>query len=181
MKHLFTRLFAVLVLAGAVCGFQAPAHAEFSIAVVDVEKVLNEADAAKALNQKRAAAREKFFKTLSKEEKSLRDEGQALFDKRKELGDEEFAKQQRTYQEKLAKVGKETQQNRRAFEQASNIALEKLKNELAIAVRTIANQGKYNLVISNRNVIAGENSLDITDETIKAMNEKNITIPFDFK
>jgi len=181
VRHLFTHLFGALVFVSAVLSFQALAYAQVSIAVVDVEKVLNEADAAKTLNKQRADAREMFLSDLTKKEKAFREEGQALFEKRKELGDEEFAKQQRAYQEKLAKMSKITQQNRRAFEQASNVALEKLKDELANVVRAIAKEEKYSLVISNRNVIAGENGLDITDKTIKEMNDKKIKIPFEVK
>ena len=52
---------------------------------------------------------------------------------------------------------------------------------LAETVKGIAKDNDYNLVISNRDVIAGENSLDITDDTIRAMNAQDVTIPFEIK
>ncbi|NCT40841.1 MAG: OmpH family outer membrane protein [Alphaproteobacteria bacterium] len=183
MKYLLTPLFVVSVFALSVFGFQPLAHAqaELSIAIVDVEKVLNDSDAAKALNKKRADAREAFLTKLSKDEETLRSEGKALFEKRKELSEEEFAKQQRAYQEKLAGMSKLTQQNRRAFELASNVALQELQTELTKAVQSIASDKGYTLILSNRNVIVGAKSLDITDETIKQMNAQKIKIPFNVK
>jgi len=154
------------------------ADAQTSIAVVDVERALNEAKVAKSLNKKRADAREAFLAKLSKQEQALRDEGKTLFAKRKDLSEEEFQKQQQEYEEKLIGVRKMTQKQRREFEQASNAALDKLKDHLASSVKKIAQDKGYGLVISNRDVIAGENSLDITDQTIKAMDSEKIQIPF---
>ncbi|MFK7839652.1 MAG: OmpH family outer membrane protein [Bdellovibrionales bacterium] len=161
--------------------YTGPAFSQVKIAVVNVEKVLNEAKAAKALNKKRTQAREAFLTKLSKEEKALREEGKALFEKRKDLSEEEFSTKQRAYQSKVNDMGKKTQQNRRLFEQVSNKALDKLKDELALTVQQIANDEGFGLVISNRNVIAAEPDFDITDKTIKALNNKKISVPFEFK
>jgi len=176
MKHLFLCLFALPLLVGAFA--VGSVQAQTSIGVVDVEKVLNEAKAAKALNKNRSDAREKFLAKLSKKESALRDEGKALFAKRKDLSEEEFIKEQKVYEGKLLELRKVTQQQKRAFEEASNVALETLKSHLASAVQSIAQEKGYGLVISNRDVITGEKSLDITDATIKAMNDKKIKIPF---
>lgn len=172
MKHLFLcfLIFPVFVVSYA--------HAQTSIAVVDVEKVLNEAKAAIALNKTRADEREKFLSKLSKQESSLREEGKALFAKRKDLSEEEFLKEQKAYESKLLEMRKKTQKQKRAFEEASNKALDELKDHLAEAVQQLAQEKGYGLVISNRDVITGEKSLDITNETIKALNDKKITIPF---
>lgn len=176
MKQLFLSLVVVL------CVFSGSyAFAETSIAVVDVERVLKEADAAKALSKKRADAREKFLSSLSKQEKTLREEGKVLLGQRKDLSPEEFAKKQKEYEGTLLEVRKMTQKQKRAFEGASIKSLSKLQDHLADVVRKIAKDKDYGIVISNRNVIAGEKSLDITDETIKAMNNKKIKIPFDVK
>lgn len=155
-----------------------PVLAQTSIAVVDVEKVLNEAKAAKNLNKERKDAREKLLSELSKKEQALREEGKALFNERKDLSEEEFVKKQKAYEEKLLEMRKATQKKKRDFEDASNVALDTLKDHLAEAVKVIAKDKGYTLVISNRNVIAGENSLDITNDTIKALNDKKIKIPF---
>ena len=176
MRQLFLSFLAVLCVCVSI-----PSWAQTSIAVVDVEKVLNESDAAKALNKKRAKAREDFLSTLSKQEQALREEGKTLFEKRKDMPADEFAEKQKSYESKLLEVRKMTQTQKRAFEEASAKSLSKLQDELAAIVRKIANDEGYGIVFSNRNVIAGEKTLDITDETIKAMNAKKLKIPFDVK
>ncbi len=170
MRFLFVLALAFFVIT--------PVMAQTSIAVVDVERVLNEAKAAKALNKERKQAREKLLAELSKKEQSLRDEGKKLFDERKDLSEEEFVKKQKAYEEKLIEMRKTTQKKKRAFEEASNIALDQLKDHLAEAVKAIANEKGYGLVISNRNVIAGEKSLDVTKATVEALDKKKIKIPF---
>lgn len=179
MRQLFTLSLCVALFVSAL--FVGQVQAQTSIAVVDVERVLNESDAAKELNKKRSEAREAFLATLSKQEQSLREEGKTLFEKRKEISEEEFAKQQKAYEEKLLELRKVTQKQKRAFDEASSIALEKLKDHLAKSVQKIAEDKGYGLVISNRDVIMGEKSLDITKDTIAVMNDKKIKIPFDVK
>ena len=179
MRHLFLCLLAFSLF--LLVGLHNSAYAQTTIGVVDVEKVLNESDAAKELNKKRSEAREKFITKLSKKESDLREEGKALFAKRKDMSDEEFGKEQKAYEAKLLEMRKATQKQKRDFEEASNVALDKLKDHLANAVQKIAQEKGYGLVISNRDVITGEKSLDITGETIKAMNDQKIKIPFKVK
>ena len=152
--------------------------AQTAIAVIDVERALSEAKAGKDLNKRRLSAREKLLSGLTKKEKSLRDEGQKLFAKRKDLSDEEFAKEQKVYQEKVLEMRKDAQKKRVAFEKTSNEALNKLQDHLSKSVKAVAKEKGYELVISNRNVIVGEGSLDVTDETIKVMDSDKVTIPF---
>lgn len=173
--------FAFVAIAVFVFSMPIHASAQTSIGVVDVERVLNEAKAAKELNKKRSDAREKFLSSLSKKEQKLREDGKALFERRKDLSDEEFIKEQKKYEAELLEVRKLTQKQKRAFEEASGKALETLKDHLEEAVKEIAQEKGYGLVISNRNVIAGENSLDVTADTLKMMDAKKIKIPFEVK
>jgi len=161
--------------------FALPVCAQTTVAVVDVDRVLAEAKTAKALNTKRASARESFLSDLSKEEQSLQSEAKALFEKRKDLGEEEFMKAQKDYEGKLLEVRKRTQKKKRDFEEASAKALKILKDQVSGAVKVVANEKGYALVISNRNVIAGSNDLDITEATIERMDKDAKTIPFSVK
>ena len=62
------------------------------------------------------------------------------------------------------------------LDEASGAAMDKLREELYLVAQQIANERGYSLVISNRDVIAGEKSLDITEEALKRLNEKLKTI-----
>lgn len=175
------RLFLVSCLVfGFAFGAQ-NAAAEVSIAVVNVDRVMNEANAAKKLQKKRNSAREKFLSELSKKEQKLGEEGKDIFKKRGELSEEDFAKERKAYEEKLLEVRRLTQTKKRAFEEASNKSLRLLQSHLTETVQKISKEKGYTLVLSARNVVTGETSLDITEETLKQMNAAKKDIPFELK
>lgn len=178
MKYNVRVLLASFALAFA---FIAPSYAEVSIAVVDVDRILQDAKAAKALQDKRSKARETFLSELSKKEQDLRQKSQELFAKKKELNEEDFVKERQKYESELLEVRKLTQEKKRAFEEASAKALIELRNNLTSVVQGIAKEKGYDLVISSRDVIVGENTLNITDEALVKMNEKVSDIPFKVK
>lgn len=174
MRYVLT-LFSCLAF--ALC-FIGPAMAELSIAVIDVDRVLATAEPAKTLQKKRDETRTKFLSELSDKEKDLRAQGQALFEKRKDLSEEDFIKQRQSYESELLKVRKLTQERKRAFEEAAAKSLVQLQSALTEEVQKIAKEKGYTLVLTTRSVVTGENALDITEEAIKRMNDAKIDIPF---
>ena len=175
MKKLLPIFVAVLVC----FGFQA--HAQTSIGFVDVEKVLSEAESAEALNKKRLAARDKFVEAVSGMEKELREEGQAIAASGDSLTEEEFIEKKKSYESKLLELRGATEKKKRAFDKASDEALSKLQDHLSDSVKAVAKEKGYDIVLSIRNVVAGDKQLDITDDVIKVMNDKKIKIPFEVK
>ncbi len=157
------------------------AMAQTSIAVVDVDRILQEAKAAKSLQKKRNDAREKFLSELSTKEQDLRKKSQELYDKRKDLSEDEFVKERQAYEAQLLEVRKLAQTKKRAFEEASAESLGALRNALTSVVQKIAAEKGYSLVISARDVIAGEKELEITEEALKQMNKDISDIPFKIK
>lgn len=175
------RIVYCLVFAALFVNFSAPAFAETVIAVVDVDRILQESDAAKNLQKKRSDAREKFLSELSSKEQELRKQGEALFKKQKELSEEDFAKERKKYEADLLEVRKLAQTKKRAFEEASVDSLKQLRDGLTGVVQKMAAEKGYDLVISARDVIAGEKSLNITEEALKQMNDSVKEIPFKVK
>jgi outer membrane protein len=175
MKKLLPVFVALLVC------FSFQAKAETTIAFVDVEKVLSEAKAAKALNKKRVAANEKFVSAVNDAEKDLRDQGNAIAEKGDSLSKEEFLEKKKDYDAKVIEMRNTMLVKKRAFDEASAKALNTLQDHLSDAVKAVAKEKNYDLVLSNRNVVAGDKKLDITEDVIKALNEKDISIPFEVK
>lgn len=180
--HHFRFLLPVFVFCALL--FSAPfasAETPLSFAVVNVDLIMNEAKAGKALQKKRNTAREKFLAELSKKEQKLGEEGKAIFEKRGSLSEEEFNKQRQDYEKKLLEVRRLTQSKKRSFENASNVSLRLLQDFLTETVQEISKEKGYAIVFSARNVVTGESSLDITQETLKRMDAKKKNIPFDVK
>lgn len=148
-----------------------------SIGVVDVSLILTQSDAARSIQAERQALRKGFLEEISKTEQALRAEEKELAEKHGKIPQEDYLNLRRDYEAKLQEERKNAQKKRRALEDASNAAIDVLRERLYIVVQEIANERGFELVISNKNVIAGEKSLDITQETLEKMNKSLKKIP----
>jgi Skp family chaperone for outer membrane proteins len=170
--RIFGLLFALVILVAS-----APVFASTSVAVVDVVRILSTSDAALSIETQREAMRSSFLADISEAEQVLRREEQSLAELIKSTNQEEYAKKRRVYEENLMSTRKKSQEKKRVLEEASNKAMDYLRDQLYVVVQEIATERGYDLVISSKDVIAGEKSLDITGETLKRLNERIKKIP----
>lgn len=174
MRRIYSFLL-VLVVLGV---FTPMAFAQYSVAVLDVDYLMQESNAAKMLQQKRNKAREELLAQLSVKETALREQGQAIYESRQSAPEEEFIKNSRAYEAELLEMRKLTQEHKRKFEEAAAKSLAALRDFMTGIAEDIAKERGDALVISKRYVIVGEKSLDITQETLTQMNAADIKIPF---
>lgn len=147
-----------------------------SIGVVDVAYILSKSQAAQNIQAQRQSVREAFLADISKTEQALRAE-EKILDQRGKISQEDYLKLRQVYEANLLELRKDAQQKKRALEEASNVAMNVLREELYVVVQEIANERGFELVISNKNVIAGEKSLDITKETLEIINKNLKEVP----
>ncbi|MEO5365331.1 MAG: OmpH family outer membrane protein [Magnetococcus sp. WYHC-3] len=152
--------------------------ADSAIGVVDVVHILTNAKAAKDIEAQREALREKFLSEISTTEQALRAEEKNLQEQRADMPAEEYIQKRKAYEEKLLQTRQDAQEKKRALEEASGEATDALREQLYQVVQAIAHERGYALVISNRDVIAGEKSLDITEETLTRLDAAVQKIPF---
>lgn len=174
------RLFAVIV-AGLCCLFSAGAFAGGAVGVVDVSYIMSQSLAAKSIHEQREALREKFLAEISETERVLREEEKEILEERSKLSQEEYAKKRQAYETKLIAARKMAQEKKRMLEEASNVSMDALREHLYLVVEELADERGFELVISNKNVIAGEKSLDITQETLEKLNQQIKTVPLEIK
>lgn len=165
-------LIVILAATGA-------ARAETSIAVVDVQALLTKSDAAISIEKQVDAYKDKFVEDISKREQELRDNEKALAEQRGKLDNEVYAAKAKNFEEKLIETRKYAEQNRRKFDKASAKAMASLRDSLYDTVQALAKEKGFNLVISKQNVIVGEQSIDLTDETMKRLNASVSSITLD--
>lgn len=173
-RFLFT-FFILLFSAGNV------AYAGTSIAVVDVLQILTHSQAAKAIKVQRESLRAQFLEEVSVAEQALREEEKQLLEARGELPQADYQTKRQVYETQLLETRKMAQDKKRLLEEASGEALDRLREELYTVTKAIANERGFDLVISNKNVIAGETSLDITQETMKRINAALPSIELNLK
>lgn len=182
IKHILSTLTLILASAGLspVLATETAATPT-SIAVVDVRALLTESDAAKSLQKQIKAERDAFLEQLGKEEKGLREQEKELVAEQGKLSAEEFDKKRKGFEEKLLETRKDAQTKKRDLEVAAGKATEKLRNEITKVVQKIADEKGYNLVISAQDVLIGAESLNITDEAMKGLNDAVSKISLDVK
>ncbi len=146
------------------------AHAETTIAVVDVQALLSQSSAAKSIAKQIDTHKEKFLSEVSQQERELRENEKALSEQRSSLSKEEFASKAKAFEEKLYKMRQQTQAKKRVLDEAFSKGMGQLREKLYEVVEGIAKTKGFNLVISKQNVIVGENSIDLTAETLKKLN-----------
>lgn len=173
---LHIKVFYVACMIGS-----AAALAGASIGVIDVFRILNDSEAAQHIQVQREAIRSDFLAEISNTEQALRAEEKALLENKAKLSQEDYLEKRRAYESKLLKTRKDAQQKKRRLEEASNNAVNRLRDELYRVAQEIANERGFELVISNKNVIAGETSLDITDDTMQKLNASLPEIALELK
>lgn len=158
------------------CGlFLAPllAHAEFKVATVDVNRVLNESPDAKEKKKELDAASLKAKAKVDEERKTLK----ATEDKLKQSGAASDSKEVEKFRQDakdFARMVKDTDEDLR--KQFMKINKELTERALG-AIRKYAEQNKIDLVLdkgetSRGPVLFGQASADITSDVIKLANSK---------
>jgi len=171
----------VFILTACCLLFSSGAFAAGSIGVVDVPHILTQSLAAKDIQEQRQKHREAFLAEISNTEQALRAEEKQILEERSKLSQEDYAKKRQVYETKLIETRKMAQDKKRMLEEASNKSMDDLREHLYVVVQTIANERGFELVISNKNVIAGEKSLDITQETLDKLDAQIKKIPLEIK
>ena len=172
MKRLLTLTVCVLMMIAS------PAQAEgTSIGVVDVIYIMSNAKAANHVEEQRNSLREKFLAEIAEAEKKLRDQEKSLIEERGKVSKEEYIEKRKAYEEQLLKTRRYAQTKKRAIEAAANTAMNQVRAKLYEVVEQISKERQYDLVISNKNVISGAKSLDITAEALERIDASIAKIP----
>jgi outer membrane protein len=175
-------MFRVLLAMSAIIILATPvsANAEMSIAVVDVQKLMGDSDAAKSIEKQVTAKREKFVSELSKKEKGLRETEKKLAGERSKLSKEDFTKKAQEFEKSLMSTREMAQKTKKQYDDATGKALSQLRDKAVEVVSAIAKEKGYQLVLSKQGVVVSAQGIDITDEAMANLNKavSNITVDF---
>lgn len=92
------------------------AKADVSIAVVDVQRLLTESEAALSIQKQVQAEREKLQNEFAGYEQKLRDSEKQLVETRGDMSPEEFSSKREEFQIELQETGSLVQKKKRALE-----------------------------------------------------------------
>lgn len=167
MKKIVVALIALLLLA-------APALAETKIAYVDLQKALNLSKAGVQAKSEIAAQVKKYeeeFKSKQEELQKLKSEleKQAVL-----LSDSAKAQKERDFQQNVKELQRFQKDVKEELQQRDADATKKILSQLFEILQKLGKDGGYQMIIEKNEgaVIYADESVDLTDELIKAFDAK---------
>lgn len=153
------------------------ARADLSFAVVDVQRIMTESNAAKSIQKQVQEKREVLQSEFAGYEQTLRDNEKELIEKRGDMSAEEFKSKRESFQKDLQETGTVVQGKKRDLERSLVTATAKLRGEILRTVAKIAEEKNYDVVMTRQNIVLVAKTLDITEEVMQAINAKINEIP----
>lgn len=153
------------------------AHAQQNkIAVVDVEKVINESKAGQSIQKQLSAKREVFQKEFTGRENNLMNAEKELLKKKSESSAEDFATQRKAFEKQLLETRNLFQKRRASLDKGLGNALSELRKNIIQVTAEIADENKYQVVLTRDSVVIIEKEMDITDKVLARLNKKTPNI-----
>jgi Skp family chaperone for outer membrane proteins len=169
MKKLIALVLALTLLAPA-------ARAEILppaiVAIVDVQRILDESLAAKSVQQQLGAQRLKFKNEIEGEENELRAAEQDLAKQRTTLAPQAYADHEAQLRQRFSTVENHVQERRNVLDQSFTDSMNKVRAALLEVVDTVAREHGANIVIIKQQALWTDKPLDITDEVLKRLDQK---------
>ncbi len=154
------------------------AHADTSIAVVDIDAVLSESKAAKSVKKQIARKRDGFLKQVKEEEEELRQEQKEIEAKRNDLSKEELIKKFQDFEKRRIAARNKIQEKKGHLDKSYGQAMNTLTKVIYDVCQEIAQEKDLDLVITKQNIVVASKALNITAEVMTRMNKKlpNLTL-----
>ncbi len=173
MKKLLTFL-SILILATA------PAvNAADNIAIVDVEKIVQESKAAKHLREQLDKRKDKIKSELKNKEKELEKDKKKLEKQKSVLSEDAFKKKITTFREKLMSINTNLKERTDKLESSFLKALKKIDKVTMEIVGNIARKEKITIVLPKNKVLFYKGGNDITDAVLERLNKKLTKVDLD--
>ncbi|MDE0335198.1 MAG: OmpH family outer membrane protein [Defluviicoccus sp.] len=142
-----------------------------SIGIVDVQKVLRESQASKALRPQIEKLRKNYQTSVRKREAELRKASQELQRQRAILSPQAFAKRRNAYEQSARKAQVDFQQRKRQLDNAYGKAMRTIQQSLVVAAAKIAEERKFDIVLPKSLVLLADQKLDITGEVLRRIDK----------
>jgi len=151
------------------------AHAPMSnpvIAVVDVQRILDESLAAKSVQKQLENQRSKFQTEIEKEENNLRQAEQDLNKAHDQLTPDAYSDREQQLRQSFLAVERHVQARRKVLDQTFSDSMNAVRASLLGIVNDVAHEHGANLMLIKQQVLWTDKALDVTDEVLARLNAK---------
>lgn len=141
------------------------------VGIVDMQRVLREAKAAREVRPRMDEIRRTFQKGVREQERQLRDAARDLADQRAVLAPELFAEKRRALAARERAAQKTVQERKQTLDRAFAKTQDLLVGKLLGVARAVAQARKLDVLLEKRTVFLSAKKLDLTSEIIARLDE----------
>ena len=146
--------------------------AEINISFVDVDYIYSNSKIGKKIDNQLKSEKKKINVKLTSYQKNIKDEKEKLINQKKIISEEKFKNQAIDLEKQIKKYNKLISDNNNSFikykTEIKSLFLKKLMN----IVREYAEVNSIQLVLNKKDIIIGQNAMDISNDILKLVNKK---------
>jgi Skp family chaperone for outer membrane proteins len=140
--------------------------------VVDYQRILREAKAARAIREQVEARRQLYQDQIAKEEQRLHEADKELARQRSLLTPEAFADRRQEFERQVAEVQRMVQERRRQLDQVAATALGEVRTAMIGIIGRMSEAKGFNLVLPTSTVLLFSPRIDLTQEVLAQLDKE---------
>lgn len=148
-----------------------------AIAVIDVQRVLQESAAAKSVQKQIEDQRVKFQAEIAKEEAELRQTEQELSKARGTVKPDVYADREQKLRQRFLVVERHVQSRRKALDQGFTDSLNVVRKKILDIVNDMATSRGLSLIVVKQQALWNDKKMEITDEVLERVNKELKDVP----
>ncbi len=171
MKKILKTLLLFVFLASSNAAFSEEMH---NIAVVNMQKVLEESSAAKTIKEQIRRKRDDYQAQITKQEEELRSSDKQLSEQRTILSPEAFEEKRKEFKEQLIEMQRDVQIKRAELDKSLGKSLNTVQTTVNEIIKNMAAERGFSIAIAipSAQILYSSNDLDITEDVLKSLNQK---------
>jgi Skp family chaperone for outer membrane proteins len=147
------------------------------LGIIDVQKVLRESTAVRALSNDIEEQKVQHQDALREQESALREADQELARQRSILSPEAYAKKLGELEQRVASLRREAQNRKRGLDKAFSQGMAKVQAELVEIAKEIAEERGLDLILSKATVVLVKGKFELTQEAVRRLNDRLPALP----
>ncbi|MBL3677067.1 MAG: OmpH family outer membrane protein [Alphaproteobacteria bacterium] len=159
----------------------APARVLKGLAVMDLQQILANSKAGKALETQVDAAREDLRRQVEQEEKGLEGLEKKLAEARDAGEREQFMARRAEFEKKIAQARETVLKKKQGLDEALGRALDQLRQEVVRIAKEMGQERGYALVTTRQSVVIVAEDLDITADVLAVLDETLPSVKMEVK
>jgi Skp family chaperone for outer membrane proteins len=147
------------------------------LAIIDVQKVLRESTAVKALSKRAEKQKVQHQGELREQERALRKADQELARQRSILSPEAYAKKRGELEKRVGTQQRAARNRKRKLDKIFTQGMARVQAELGNIAKEIAEERGIDLVLSKATVVLVKPKFEITQEAVRRLNARMPDLP----